>query len=702
MAGISLTDLVEIVDVADDDLLLVRQGLEDKKYRGAGIFGGKDGLKSLAAWTDALFDAGGITNNGLPDTAIAPQRLEALHAAFDVYGTVAELASGKFQVGKRVSVIDRNLGVFEVLASGIVNGKNKLNAGGSKVAVYLNTGVAKTSHLGISGEDKSGFQLFLDMAGNLVLDTNVTATEVLIKPNTSLEITGSFNSNKHGYHGIIADGVPNVRIYGSGKVVGPSVFPAKDVGSTVGGGEKRLTIDTFNTWPKYTGATDTGMGAFNGGFLGNGGCGILVRNGCSNIDINMDVSGFNYSGVCVGDPLKVGIAEVINRNVNIDGRYHNNYDSGVSYHAVDGITLCDSLISENNGHPDALLTDYEANPGYGCAGRLVGSSGIAAKDAYVGGHYINNVRKGIDAHSGTDIRVNAYSKGSFVSGAVFGGNSGARGKVIGQIIIDDSGLSTGAIADAKTAFSLSGEYSSVDLKIQARNSGRAYGFYVGENLKRIKLDVDMESSVSARPFYTQGTVGKEVDITLSGVIRGAYTSPALATYCLGLITGLDMSGCTFSTGDQSLSMTNCNLNLGQGNRWHRPQFNTGNVGDFRQAKTRFTLEWNGTATPTVSFQTGAAIISNQGGSGSGWVVYAPTNSNNPAIADGKAEVNAQVTYATTRGTSLTYVGMFTGSVGTTQQVAISPRDAAGAVLPTNSSALTGVAVSCEINWGFQA
>jgi len=78
MAGISISSLEETTVISDSDILLVKQGTEDKKYQAGGIFGGKAGLRSLAAFTETLLNEAGIVDNGLPDTVGNSQRINAL------------------------------------------------------------------------------------------------------------------------------------------------------------------------------------------------------------------------------------------------------------------------------------------------------------------------------------------------------------------------------------------------------------------------------------------------------------------------------------------------------------------------------------------------------------------------------------------------------------------------------------------------
>lgn len=222
MAGISLTDLVETVEVADDDLLLVRQGLEDKKYRGAGIFGGKDGLKSLAGWTDALLGAGGIIDNGLPDTAIASQRLDALKAVTEnqvkslarIKTTVAEIATGVFKDGDRLEVLDRSNAPFNVKTIGTVNGFNIIDAGVGRVAVLevdlsqgvicshvFNTGLTVASRLqkcmdlAVANKTKLVFDKMFDIDGSIVIPDTLDGLIITgMGTETGLNVVGTGGS----------------------------------------------------------------------------------------------------------------------------------------------------------------------------------------------------------------------------------------------------------------------------------------------------------------------------------------------------------------------------------------------------------------------------------------------------------------------------------------------------------------------------
>lgn len=106
--------------------------------------GAKDGTPLDATWGNdyagfdaALFAEAATIPSGSADTALVSQRLDALHSIFDVYGTVAELAAGKFEVDKRVAVTDRDGKIFLIQSGGTTNGNSIIPAGGTNTAVRV-------------------------------------------------------------------------------------------------------------------------------------------------------------------------------------------------------------------------------------------------------------------------------------------------------------------------------------------------------------------------------------------------------------------------------------------------------------------------------------------------------------------------------------------------------------------------------------
>ena len=130
--------------------------------------GAKDGTPLDAAWGNdyagfdaALLSKAGIVPNGSPDTAVNSQRLDALLRVFDIYGTVADIAAGRFGVGKRVTVVDRSSAVFLVVAGGIANGLDVLDAGGGNTAELVHNGEISPPQVGadVTGVNDSSLQL---------------------------------------------------------------------------------------------------------------------------------------------------------------------------------------------------------------------------------------------------------------------------------------------------------------------------------------------------------------------------------------------------------------------------------------------------------------------------------------------------------------------------------------------------------------
>lgn len=104
--------------------------------------GAKDGTPLDAEWGNdyagfdaALLGEAGIIPSGQPDKLGSSQRIDALHALFDTYTTVAEIATGKFQVGQTVIITDRANAVADIVTQTTApNGIDILPAGTSKTA----------------------------------------------------------------------------------------------------------------------------------------------------------------------------------------------------------------------------------------------------------------------------------------------------------------------------------------------------------------------------------------------------------------------------------------------------------------------------------------------------------------------------------------------------------------------------------------
>ncbi len=574
---------------------------------------------------------------------------------------------------------------------------------GSSLSDYTPQGAVCVSDFKLSTGDSAGLQEVLDLSGDIVVPhlTNLIIDDQCnVKSNTRLTIDGSITTTKHGYDALVCDAVSDVEIKGIGFISGIGLYPEKTLNGQSGAGEKGYCLAERNKWPVSRGNVDNGLGLFQGGFIGNGGCGVLIKNGCQNIEVNLETKGFSYAGVCVGDPLLTGTAgEVRNKNITIDGEHHDNYDAGVSYHAVDGLVIKDSCRTYNNGHPDAVESDNEINPGYGVTSRLTADAAESANDVYIGGRHTFNKRKNVDAHSGQDIRVGAYSEGAMVYGAQFGGNSGARGRVMGQIISINNGYATGAVVDRKTHLAISGEYDSTSLKLISRGGAGSLPFTI-DRTKRIKLEVDCIGGSGnvkpTSPFLVVATSVNPASIELSGVITGTYSAGAPVAWCSGSVQSLDMSECAYDAVGQSFVMDNCDIDFGEGNKFPHPQFNNNNKGSMIGANTLIQLTYNGSDKPTEKYLRGGSNVSQYyaGAKGAEFVSIADS------FAAGSNGVhNAQVTFKTARVGEVQYTVAEDVSSNDKQAIAIGQYRANNTLI--GNVTINNMQVYVDIEWGFQ-
>lgn len=191
-------------------------------------------------------------------------------------------------------------------------------------------------------------------------------------------------------------------------------------------------------FPQWGGGTAASWGEWNGGYIGNQGSGLLIHNGCKNLKLTRcGGTLFNGSGIRIGflgdynpgnDASTVDIAT--NSNITLDHCINTeNYDAGITYFDVDGLTIINTESSDN-GHPLALGTDAIADPGYGTTAQQLPTiwSDRIAKNVLVFKSPSNrNKRRGHDVHSGDTITIMANPvEGNLVSGisSVGGGDGG--------------------------------------------------------------------------------------------------------------------------------------------------------------------------------------------------------------------------------------------------------------------------------------
>lgn len=225
----------------------------------------------------------------------------------------------------------------------------------------------------------------------------------------------TFVVKKHGQGILELQKCSNINITGI-TTKGYGEYPSLE--GTTGRGEKARNISIWNLAKN----NNTESTHFGGGYEGNGGVGILIQNGCNNVNIkDCNSYGFNYAGICLGW-LNDRLYPKCN-NINITNCVnHNMYNSGITLVYGDNITIDDNVVKDI-GHPQALITDETCDPGYGITstGYDVKPTNIIIRNNVV----YNCKRKGIDNHNGDDFKIlNNIVENCYVTG-IYGAYSSA-------------------------------------------------------------------------------------------------------------------------------------------------------------------------------------------------------------------------------------------------------------------------------------
>ena len=554
-------------------------------------------------------------------------------------------------------------------------------------------------------------------------DVEIVNTPLVIKDvdGWSLRIVGTLNQQKHGYNALIIDNCKQWHIAKSGLIQGHGLFPSKDIGSTNGGGEKRLSLDTTGRFGQNTGDDDQGMGSFGGGFLGCVGSAVTIRNGCEDFYCGINTTGFNGYGVITGD-LSHSLSdttEPLNKNGLIDGSHDGNYIAGIGLLACDNVNVSDEASSSNNGHPDALESDDEINPGYGVTSILVSDSGNYARNCTVGNcNLVGNKRKGFDVHSGLNIRCKSpYIEGSFIHGISYGGGSGVRnGGGWESPKIVNCGTATGGLTDTKTGIAVANFWEKLTPsgKPEIKNSGRDFSVYWQSRNSSFGqgfiIDSEGSSWVGNRPMYIQGDADNILDnLSMCNVMLiGKWTNPVLIKYAKGLLDNWIATEATITNSPKGqIEFEGCDIRVGSGNTWAKPLFNIGNSGTMDFAKSELTVKYNGTTTvdEVVKVNSGSEFIDSILNGGSGIFVQAISSSDDPSVVppfEHTALVSdSSLASATFENVNYGRVRVVSSTAGGKQQIIVSPRASDGSFISMNSSEISQLILSVQINWHFQ-
>lgn len=168
---------------------------------------------------------------------------------------------------------------------------------------------------------------------------------------------------------------------------------------------KNNSVDT-SAFTGVNGNSSTPWGTFGGGYIGNAASGLLIENGCENINVYDVVShGFNYSGICIG--FRGHENYPTNKNISINNcTCFNMYDNGINVFLSNNVNIDNNKIYDI-GHPDARpqnsasTSAYTYNdPGYGITLRKPNNESSKAQNTTITNNFISKcVRKGVDSHS---------------------------------------------------------------------------------------------------------------------------------------------------------------------------------------------------------------------------------------------------------------------------------------------------------------
>ncbi len=264
-------------------------------------------------------------------------------------------------------------------------------------------------------------------------------------------------------------------------IEGPSSFPPLD--GTTGRGEKGvITAGYYNAaavangsprnnsqntsalttggyggaFPRLGGGTGSNWGTWNGGFIGNEGDGIFLGYGSTDCSAeDNEVYGFNNSGIRIDSQITEYYGWAPCARVTVRENYtHENYSSGIEYHNPAAVFI-DNNISDNNGHPNAALSDALIDPGYGIAS----NNGAAPMHVEVTNNICRgNKRKGIDAHSlDTAIVTGNVCTDSGYGIMLVNGSAGVirnlvvANNIVARIAYPSSGQATGIYVERNAA-----------------------------------------------------------------------------------------------------------------------------------------------------------------------------------------------------------------------------------------------------------
>lgn len=553
-------------------------------------------------------------------------------------------------------------------------------------------------------DDTTAIQDALDSGASTVIFPDGTykiTTSLIPDSDTTLVINGILNIPFHAYTAIRIDAKSNINIIGSGAIQGYGNFPAKNI-SGVSGGEKHLTTSASLVWPQGTNGNVTSLGTYGGGYLGNGGHGVFIT-GSDDITVNIEIFGFNYDGVCIGDPTdNNNPAAVVSTNIQISGYIHDCYNSGVTYSVCENVVIS-NLVLYNIGGPTVVISDPIIDPGYGTTALSMGASGIPAKNVTQTGITTTLCRRrGIDIHSGYYISTgNCTIDQSWIAG-VGGMVSGGyhSNLTFSNITISNSANATAVVADAPSAFAMGAPFTTAS-DINIYESARSYGVFVyadSVSLSNIVINNPTYTALN-RPLYALNVSKLNVD---GFRVRGMFNdSLFLDTVTLSAVNNINTSNTSWTTGLYDLEMNACSVYIGSANIWSRRQFNIGNTGQMEGRRARVTFSCNGTATPDYTIVDGAPYVGSVSFASNFAYVYAIASSNFAGVTTGAGMATFSARTDIGTADEIKSINTFTGSSGGAVYAATGLYKDNTNRAALNSANLNGTIFVTDVVWAFQ-
>lgn len=510
----------------------------------------------------------------------------------------------------------------------------------------------------------------------------------IINRNTKYKVT------KHGYGAIEISNCTRVSFLGS-ECEGYGNFPPLD--KDFNGEKQKYKSD----WGYYKNGDKTTSPAYGGGHEGNCGIGILIHNNCNDILIEGNkCHNFNYSGISVGWLND----NEISSNIKIKGNIcTENYNDGIGCCMVNGAIIDEKNICNNNGHTKATVNDTLLDPGYGITLRRTSDTNKIAKGVTISNNQANsNKRKGIDAHSGDNIRV--YSNDvadNLVQGIAFTNLD----NTLSNVSTYDNNLKNNGraknINDDAGAGILSSAPNTKIYKNTIQDSGYVYGIFINNANITVDDNTIINSNEDVSEYNTgicsQGAfLGQSI---INNKINGKFKRGITLSKdnkCKLYGNDTNLSGDNY---DELFIDTQCNALIGE-NSFKNLVSLAKNKGTNPFVELQYIVEFNGTVSPTITpMITNSKITYTTGASGSGFFLRFNIGSIAKEVLP---YCIVELSYCSKYADIIKYLyPIATVSSGSYLDAILSLRDINGNVLPVDNSDINNTKIKLKLKLPIQ-